>query len=200
MVDFSSAATFAPLVADTALWFNRRRRIAVAICASGNYLAGTVWSPVLQHFFDTVGWRATYVGVGLFCALTIIPLAFFLRLRPPAHAPATFEEGPIREVGVGRRPTSIAFGEDAVWVANLEDDTVTRIDPDTHSTFTIPVDDAPVAVAVGAGSVWVASAGARSVSRIDPARNEVVATIGTSNPPAGIVVAGGSVWVTVQAP
>ena len=115
-------------------------------------------------------------------------------------APATFEEGPIRAVGVGRRPTSIAFGEGAVWVANLEDDTVTRIDPETHSTFTIPVGDEPVAVAVGAGAVWVASAGARTVSRIDPAQNEVVATIGTSNPPAGIVVAGGSVWVTVQAP
>src|SRR5512134_769199 len=54
------SATFAPLVADTALWFTRHRGIAVAICASGNYLAGTVWPPVLQYFFDTSGWRATY--------------------------------------------------------------------------------------------------------------------------------------------
>ena len=53
------SATFAPLVADTSLWFNRRRGIAVAICASGNYLAGAVWPPVLQHFFETIGWRAT---------------------------------------------------------------------------------------------------------------------------------------------
>jgi MFS family permease len=30
-----AAAGFAPLVADTSLWFNRRRGIAVAICASG---------------------------------------------------------------------------------------------------------------------------------------------------------------------
>src|SRR5262245_27477554 len=45
------SATFAPLVADTALWFNRRRGIAVAICASGNYLAGAVWPPILQHYF-----------------------------------------------------------------------------------------------------------------------------------------------------
>jgi hypothetical protein len=42
-------ATFAPLVADTSLWFTRRRGIAVAICASGNYLAGAVWPPTLQH-------------------------------------------------------------------------------------------------------------------------------------------------------
>src|SRR5260221_11669321 len=37
------SASFAPLVADTSLWFDRHRGIAVAICASGNYLAGAVW-------------------------------------------------------------------------------------------------------------------------------------------------------------
>jgi MFS family permease len=78
------SATFAPLVADTALWFNRHRGIAVAICASGNYLAGTVWPPVLQYFFDTSGWRDTYVGVGIFCAVTLTATAFVLRRRPPA--------------------------------------------------------------------------------------------------------------------
>jgi hypothetical protein len=34
-----SSATFSPLLADTSLWWVRRRGIAVAICASGNYLA-----------------------------------------------------------------------------------------------------------------------------------------------------------------
>lgn len=79
-----SSATFAPLVADTALWFTRRRGIAVAICASGNYLAGAVWPPILQYFFQTSGWRATYIGVGLFCAATIVLLSLVLLRRPPA--------------------------------------------------------------------------------------------------------------------
>ena len=78
------AATFAPLVADTSLWFNRRRGIAVAICASGNYLAGAIWPPVLQYSFDTIGWRATYLGIGVFCTASILLLAFALRRRPPA--------------------------------------------------------------------------------------------------------------------
>ena len=64
---FGSSATFVPLVADTSQWFTRRRGIAVAICMSGNYAAGTVWPPILQHFIDTAGWRATYIGVGVFC-------------------------------------------------------------------------------------------------------------------------------------
>jgi MFS family permease len=83
-----SAATFAPLVADTSLWFVRRRGIAVAVCASGNYLAGALWPPIVQHFVATAGWRPTYIGLGIFCALTMPPLALLLRPRPPALAAA----------------------------------------------------------------------------------------------------------------
>jgi MFS family permease len=86
------STTFAPLVADTSLWFNRRRGIAVAICASGNYLAGAVWPPILQHSFETIGWRATYVGTGIFCTCAMLLLALVLRRRPPAldvSVPAT---------------------------------------------------------------------------------------------------------------
>ena len=79
-----SSATFVPLVADASHWFTRRRGIAVAICASGNYLAGAVWPPVLQHFFDLVGWRQTFIGVGIFCVASMLPIAFALRRRPPA--------------------------------------------------------------------------------------------------------------------
>jgi MFS family permease len=78
-----SSATFSPLMADTSLWFERRRGIAVAVCASGNYLAGTVWPPIVQHLVETVGWRTAYAGIGLFCFATILPLAMLLRRRPP---------------------------------------------------------------------------------------------------------------------
>ena len=81
-----SSAMFAPLIADTSLWFTRRRGIAVAICASGNYLAGAVWPPVVQHFAADYGWRATYQGVGLFAVVSITTLAMLMRRRPPAVA------------------------------------------------------------------------------------------------------------------
>jgi MFS family permease len=80
-----TSATFAPLVADISLWFTRRRGIAVAICISGNYLAGAVWPPVMQHYIDSVGWRQTYIGIGVFCLAGMLPLALLaLRRRPPA--------------------------------------------------------------------------------------------------------------------
>ncbi|WP_137922084.1 MFS transporter [Hydrogenophaga sp. 2FB] len=81
-----TSATFAPLVADTSRWFTRRRGIALAICMSGNYVAGTVWPPVTQHFIDNGGWREAYTFIGWFCLLTMLPLALVLRRQPPAEA------------------------------------------------------------------------------------------------------------------
>jgi MFS family permease len=79
-----SSATFGPLVADVSLWFVRRRGIAVAIVASGNYLAGTIWPPLLQGAIEAVGWRQAHLGIGAVCILTMLPLAFALRRRAPA--------------------------------------------------------------------------------------------------------------------
>ncbi|HEX7441410.1 MAG TPA: MFS transporter [Caldimonas sp.] len=78
-----SSATFAPLIADTSLWFVRRRGIAVAICASGNYFGGAIWPPVVQRFVEAFGWRSTYLGLALFCALGMTALALLMRPRPP---------------------------------------------------------------------------------------------------------------------
>ena len=80
-----SSATFGPLIADVSHWFMRRRGVAVAIAASGNYLAGTFWPPVLQLFIESHGWRATHFGIGVFCLATMLPLALTLRRRAPIH-------------------------------------------------------------------------------------------------------------------
>ena len=83
LIGAGSSATFAPLLAHTSLWFVRRRGIAVAIFASGNYLAGAVWPPIVEHFIRTAGWRSTYAGIAIFCAVTMVPLALLLRKKPP---------------------------------------------------------------------------------------------------------------------
>ena len=84
LIGVGSSATFAPLLAHTSLWFTRRRGIAVAIFASGNYLAGTVWPPVVQHFIQSDGWRHTYFAIAAFVVATMLPLALLLRRPPPA--------------------------------------------------------------------------------------------------------------------
>jgi MFS family permease len=83
LVGVAGSATFAPLLADTSLWFTRHRGMAVAIIASGSYLAGTVWPPVVQHFIESAGWRRTYLGIAVFCVATMVPLALCLRRPSP---------------------------------------------------------------------------------------------------------------------
>jgi MFS family permease len=80
---FGIGSSFVPMIADTALWWNKRRGIAVAICASGNYLAGAVWPPLAQWGIEHYGWRPTYVALGLVCSVGMALLSTRLRLRPP---------------------------------------------------------------------------------------------------------------------
>jgi MFS family permease len=83
-----SSVAFGPLMADVSRWFWRRRGLAVALCASGNYLAGTLWPPVVEYGVQAYGWRATQAGIGLVCLVAMVPLALLMRGRPP-RAPAT---------------------------------------------------------------------------------------------------------------
>jgi MFS family permease len=104
-----SSSIFAPLVADTSLWFTRRRGIAVAICASGNYLAGAVWPPIVQHFVESVGWRQTYIGLGVFSTITMLLLALLLRPRPPSLA-AVAPAGKASATVPSTRPFGLSMG------------------------------------------------------------------------------------------
>lgn len=85
VIGLGCSASFGPLMADISHWFVRRRGIAVAIAAAGNYIAGTVWPPVIQHFISASGWRATHAGVGAFCLVTMLPLIVVLRRRIEDH-------------------------------------------------------------------------------------------------------------------
>jgi MFS family permease len=76
------ATTFGPLVADVSLWFQKRRGIAVAIVACGNYLAGAIWSPLLTQAIAAYGWRPAFVAMGVACLITMLPLTLVLRKRP----------------------------------------------------------------------------------------------------------------------
>jgi MFS family permease len=82
-IGVGASATFGPLMADMSQWFVRHRGIAVSIAASGNYIGGVLWPPVLQHAMATGGWRHTYLGVGMFCALATLPFIIALRRARP---------------------------------------------------------------------------------------------------------------------
>jgi MFS family permease len=100
------SATFSPLLADTSLWFMKRRGIAVAICASGNYLGGALWPPIVQRSVEAWGWRATYLGMGITCGVAIAALALLMRRRPPAVSASVITASAARDRPFGLSPTS----------------------------------------------------------------------------------------------
>ncbi|MEZ5872260.1 MAG: MFS transporter [Nitratireductor sp.] len=100
---FATAAGFGPLIADVSHWFSRRRGIAVAAAAAGNYLAGALWPQALKGIISEQGWRAAFIFIAVVCLVGILPLAFALRRRAPQEvAPA---------------PGSISFGTRSINVS-----------------------------------------------------------------------------------
>ena len=85
LIGIGCSSSFGPLMADISHWFVGRRGIAVSLAAVGNYVAGTLWPPVLQYFIADSGWRTTHIGVGLFCLVTMMPLVLFMRRRIADH-------------------------------------------------------------------------------------------------------------------
>ena len=108
------ASTFAPLLADTAQWWNKRRGIAVAVCASGNYLAGTLWPPIAQWGVTQVGWRTTYLCIGLFCGIGMALLSLRMRTKPPAAAAATVNR---HGVVASDRPFGMSVTQAQWWLS-----------------------------------------------------------------------------------
>jgi MFS family permease len=99
LIGFGSSATFGPLMSDISHWFARRRGIAVAIVSSGNYLAGTLWPPVVQNSIASHGWRATQIAIGILCVATMLPLILALRRPAPRHT--SIEPGAATSGGCG---------------------------------------------------------------------------------------------------
>ena len=109
------AAMIAPLVANATRWFDRRRGLAVAIIASGQGVAGVVWPPIVRFINDSSGWREAYQIYGVFVLMTMPPLAFLLRPKPPvgpAGAAQLRSEGDGKVLGL---PSN--FVQLALWLA-----------------------------------------------------------------------------------
>ena len=85
LIGLGTSGSFGPLMADISHWFEKRRGIAVSIASCGNYLSGAIWPPLIQYFISTQGWRVTQVGIGLICAVAMVPLILAMRRRAPSH-------------------------------------------------------------------------------------------------------------------
>lgn len=95
-----TAAIHAPLYVYVTRWFEVRRGTAVALIASGQYIAGALWPPVFERAIAAYGWRQCMIGFGLVVLAVVVPLAA-LFLRP---APAQPDPQPGAAAAAGRSP------------------------------------------------------------------------------------------------
>jgi YVTN family beta-propeller protein len=113
-------------------------------------------------------------------------------------------------VPVGTRPGAITYGSGSLWVANQDDKTVSRVDPQTLRTLPpISVGDPPTGLAASADRVWVATSDLNpssttvSVGRIDPLFNYLVPVVRPANVfqggPEAVAVEGNQVWAAPSA-
>jgi YVTN family beta-propeller protein len=103
------------------------------------------------------------------------------------------------ETGSGSRFMTV--GEDAVWVINQDDGTVSRIDPETDTVVaTIQVSQGRIPggdIAAGDGAVWVRTE-SELATAIDVATGEVVRVLGPATGSGSIAVTPGAVWITAH--
>jgi DNA-binding beta-propeller fold protein YncE len=116
-------------------------------------------------------------------------------------------EAVVAAIPVGQRPETVTAGAGAVWVANLEDRTLSRIDPESFRvTMTVGLGFEPTDLAGDDDHVWVAGGYDHVLWRLDRdgvARlklrfSEDIGALppGFEDGPAGVAADGESVWLS----
>jgi YVTN family beta-propeller protein len=155
-------------------------------------------------------WRRRRVGLAAAGVVAVVGVAVALAFRtedPPLVVPpnsvAVIDAGSnrVRDViSVGIRPGPVAAGEGAVWVGNLEDRSLSRIDPESATVVkNVRLPATPSAIAVGVGAVWVVNGRLGTLYQVDPSFNEVargrrVGTRAVTFIEGGVAVQRNSVW------
>ena len=105
-----NAGLNAPLYVYVSRWFDRRRGSALALIASGQYIAGAAWPPIFERLIDNYGWRTTMIGFALFQVTLILPLAAVFLKRPPEVAPP-----PVAMTSGAEKPTVLGWPPNLVF-------------------------------------------------------------------------------------
>ena len=110
LLGLGTAVGFGPLIADISHWFLRRRGIAVALVASGNYLSGAVWPTLLADMLADAGWRQVYLTLALITIAVLMPLSLLLRRRVPTELHGVAEAASaLRARSAGLSPRTLQY-------------------------------------------------------------------------------------------
>ncbi|MEX0306890.1 MAG: CynX/NimT family MFS transporter [Ruegeria sp.] len=110
LLGLGTSIGFGPLIADISHWFMRRRGIAVALVASGNYLSGAIWPTLLSGMLQREGWQQVYLSLAVITLVVVIPLSLLLRRQVPVEAHSTAAAAAqIKAQSVGFSPRTLQY-------------------------------------------------------------------------------------------
>ena len=141
-------------------------------------------------------------------AIAVVATVVFLATRnspsvalvPNSVAILSVEGEAEQVVGVGADPSDLAVTDEAVWVANFQDGTVSAIDRADFTVLGAPsADGTPTDIVADPDNVWVANGFDGTLQRIDAGDVQVVASIEVGNGSNEIAVGEGGVWIAEDA-
>jgi YVTN family beta-propeller protein len=166
---------------------------------SGEQYAPRARSRLRRHRIAVLLVFATLLAGGIAAAVVELARGPSLLRSVPINSLALIDARTDRLEGgiaVGARPTAVAVGDGSVWVANFDEQTLSRLDPVTGKELTrIPAGGAPTGLAVGGGAVWVTHGFAGTVSRIDPGLNRITETLPLGSGVGDVAVGANAVWI-----
>ena len=93
-----------------AQWFSTKRGFALSLMSLGFSASVAVHPPLAQWLIDTVGWRATWIWLGLITWLLLLPALYFLVQNKPEDLGLEPDGAPGDEPGSAARRQSAEVG------------------------------------------------------------------------------------------
>jgi MFS family permease len=100
LIGVGMGVSFAPIMATTSRWFDKRRGLALGIVASGIGIGTLVMSPVITYFISVYNWRSAYLIVGFIAWIILISAAFMLKSSPAENNARSYDENSKKEANL----------------------------------------------------------------------------------------------------
>ncbi|MFH1485975.1 MAG: MFS transporter [Chloroflexota bacterium] len=112
-----AGAHVVPITTLVANWFEKRRGLAMGIVVTGISLGGVLITPLSTYLIDLIGWRLSYLMLGILIWVSVIPLVILVIRNLPQHKGllpyGRSHPGELDSQTVGTSKSSQS--DDAVW-------------------------------------------------------------------------------------
>jgi OFA family oxalate/formate antiporter-like MFS transporter len=112
IIGLGASTTWGPLAATVSRWFIARRGLAMGIMSLGVSLGIMVLPPLSRSLITGLGWRMSFILLGLLTGLLVIGISLLLKRDPKEKGLSPYLENPRRSTEEKIPISSLAAGQD----------------------------------------------------------------------------------------